>query len=105
MSEQHCCDQCDNRCPIDSLRCNKGRIRFGQEPVEHKRSDGPLGLLEKCGFVLHHGNWEQEDALSVLNTQERTELERMLSVLLADWEKRMPEGLSGARQGRGRGHH
>lgn len=54
MSEQHCCDQCDNRCPIDSLRCNKGRIRFGQEPVEHKRLDGPLGLLKKCGFVLLH---------------------------------------------------
>ena len=105
MSEQHYCDQCDNQCPIDSLRCNKGRIRFGQEPVENKRLDGPLGLLQKCGFVLHHGNLEQEDALSALNTQERAELERMLSVLLADWEKRMPEGLSGARQGRGRGHH
>ena len=67
--------------------------------------DGPLGLLQKCGLVLHHGNLEQEDALSALNPQERAELERMLSVLLADWEKRMPEGLSRASQGRGRGHH
>lgn len=105
MSEQHCCDQCDNRCPIDSLRCNKGRIRFGQEPVENKRLDSPLDLLQKCGFVLHHGNLEQEDALSALNTQERAELERILSVLLADWKKRMPDGLSRACQGRGHRRH
>ena len=91
MSEQYC-DQCKNRCPVDDLRCNRGRALFGQEPVERKRPAGPLGLLQRCGSALHHGHIGEEEALSVLTEQEQAELERLLSVLLADWEKRMPQG-------------
>lgn len=92
MSEQFC-DQCENHCPADALRCNRGRIRFGQEPVEKKMASGPVGLLEKCGFVLHHGGIKPEEAMSALTAEEQAELERLLSTLLADWQKRMPEGM------------
>ena len=97
MNEQHC-DQCKNQCSVDALRCNKGRVHFGLEPVEEKRVAGPVGLLEKCGFVLHHGGIDPENALSALTAGEQAELERMLSVLLKDWKKNMPEDM-------GRHHH
>ena len=101
MSDQHC-NQCENQCPVESLRCNRGRIHFGQEPVERKKFNGALGLLQKCGFVLHHGSLSPEEALTALNDQEQSELERMLTTLLADWEKRMPGGLPKPHHG---GHH
>ena len=72
MSEQRC-DQCENHCPVDSLGCNRGRIHFGQKPVEHKKYNGVLGLLQKCGFVLHHGNLTPEEAMTALNAQEQGE--------------------------------
>lgn len=92
MSEQHC-NQCENHCPVDALRCNRGRVYFGQETGKPQMPAGPLGLLQKCGFVLHHGEIRQDEALSALTREEQAELERLLSVLLADWEKRMPEGI------------
>lgn len=93
MSEQQHCDQCENQCPKESLCCNRGRVHFGMEPVEPKLPAGPVGLLQKCGFVLHHGSLDPDTVLSALSGQEQAELERLLSILLADWEKRMPEGL------------
>lgn len=92
MSEQFC-NQCENQCPVDALRCNRGRVHFGQEPVEKKMTSGPVGLLEKCGFVLHHGGIKPEEAMSALTAEEQAELERLLPMLLEDWQKRMPEGM------------
>ena len=30
MNEQYC-NQCENRCSVDALHCNRGRAYFGQE--------------------------------------------------------------------------
>lgn len=91
MNEQYC-NQCENRCSVDALRCNRGRAYFGQEMTEPEMPAGAAGLLQKCGHVLHHGGIEPEGALSVLTAEEQAELERLLSILLSDWKKRMPEG-------------
>ena len=103
MSEQRC-DQCQNHCPIDELRCNRGRVHFGQEPVEPKLPAGPIGLLQRCGSMLHHGSISPEDALSALTTEEQAELECLLSTLLEDWKKREPQGHAGHRHGHSHGH-
>ena len=92
MNEQHC-NQCGNHCPIDALRCNRGRAYFGQEATDEKTPTGPVGLLQKCGFILHHGNIDPANALSALTSQEQEELSRLLSALLADWKERMPDKL------------
>ncbi|MGN0998887.1 MAG: hypothetical protein ACI4PO_04990, partial [Faecousia sp.] len=84
MEEQHC-DQCENQCPIDALKCGKGRRHFGLEPEnggrgEHSREmpGGALGLLMQCGHFLHHSGENGAD-LSALNAQEQAELERLLT--------------------------
>lgn len=101
--EMQYCDQCDNHCPANALKCGRGRRHFGLENVNngqhmaqhhgkhgHSLPDGPLGLLMQCGHVLHHGGTTGENLLSALTLQEQAELERMLKVLLADWENRKP---------------
>lgn len=95
MNEQHC-DQCKNQCSIDTLRCNRGRVHFGMEPIEPKAPSGPIGLLQRCGAALHHGGIQSEGALDALSEQDQAELERLLTALLADWEKR---------EGRVKRHH
>lgn len=88
MNEQYC-DQCPKRCSVDALHCNKGRAYFGLEPAA---PHAPIGLLQRCGSVLHHGGISPENALSSLTQPEQAELERLLSTLLADWQKHVPEG-------------
>ena len=98
MEKQHC-NQCENQCPIDALKCGKGRRHFGLEPAEGGKPDrempgGALGLLMQCGHFLHHGGADGAD-LSALNPAEQAELERLLAVLLTDWKNKgsneMPE--------------
>lgn len=101
MNKQYC-NQCDNQCPADALRCNRGRAYFGMEPAEMKMPAGPIGLLQKCGHLLHHGGVEMEEALRALTDKEQKELERLLPVLLDDWQKNQPEG---ARKHHHHGHH
>lgn len=91
MKEQYC-NQCENQCPADALRCNRGRAYFGMEPAEVKMPEGPIGLLKRCGHLLHHGGVEMEGALSALTDREQEDLERLLTVLLDDWQKRQPKG-------------
>lgn len=93
MEKQHC-DQCENQCPIDALQCGKGRRHFGLAPEDGGREHhgrelpgGALGMLMKCGHFLHHGGADGAD-LSALNAGEQAELERLLTVLLTDWENR-----------------
>ncbi len=104
MEKQHC-DQCENQCPVDDLKCGKGRRHFGLEPDEggkghgHSMPEGPLGLLMQCGHVLHHGGAGGEDLLRALNAGEQAELERLLTALLNDWKGRIPA------EGHKHGHH
>lgn len=93
MEKQHC-DQCENLCPIDALRCGRGRRHFGLEPEGGDRREqgrqmpgGTLGLLMQCGHFLHHSGADGAD-LSALNATEQAELERLLTVLLTDWKNR-----------------
>lgn len=100
MNQQHC-DQCENQCPIDDLKCGKGRKHFGLEPAgegeKHGREmpKGPVGLLMQCGHILHHGGAEGDDLLSALDAQEQAELERLLGKLLDSWKSKMPAGHHG----------
>lgn len=100
MSQQQHCDQCENQCPIDALKCGKGRKHFGLEPAGggegHGREmpQGPIGLLMQCGHMLHHGGAEG-DLLAALNEQEQAELERLLGKLVADWKAKAPAGHHG----------
>lgn len=98
MNEQHC-EQCENRCPVDALRCNRGRAHFGLESKEPEMS-GPVKLLQRCGHILHHGGIDPKNALTALTAQEQAELERLLSVLLADWQKNGSEEQLGHHHGR-----
>lgn len=104
MEKQHC-DQCENQCPIDALKCGKGRRHFGLEHAEGGKPNrempgGVLGLLMQCGHILHHGGANGVD-LSALNPQEQKELERMLTVLLNSWKNRMPADMPEHKHG----HH
>lgn len=99
------CDQCERHCPVDALQCGRGRSRFGlTNPNEQERRempDGPIGLLQQCGHVLHHGGVGGDDPLRALSAQERAELERLLSLLLADWKTRAGAAMPSAHPG----HH
>lgn len=103
--EKQLCDQCDNQCPVDALKCGKGRRHFGLESKEDGKErmgrempKGPIGQLRQCGHLLHHGGVSGDDLLSALNSQEQAELERLLGTLLADWQAR-------ANSESHRGHH
>ena len=103
--EKQFCDQCENQCPIEELRCGKGRKHFGLEAAEngkekrgHHMPQDSLGLLMKCGHFLHHGGADGEDLLLALSPAEQVELERMLMTLLEDWKNSIPCG--GHDQGR-----
>lgn len=106
MSEQRC-DQCENACPVDALRCGRGRRYFGLEEPGHGHGhggpdlSGPLGLLRQCGHMLHHGGVDSGEALSALTVEEQKELERLLGLLLADWRARAPRNADGNHHG----HH
>ncbi len=92
------CDQCENRCPVDALKCGRGRRRFESEfnvkneNMDHKMSQGIIGQLRQCGHILHHGGVSGDDLLSALNPQEQSELERLLNILIADWNTRADKG-------------
>jgi len=100
MSEQNC-NQCENACPVDALRCGRGRRHFGLEGSEHGHGhggpdlSGPLGLLRQCGHMLHHGGVDSGEALSSLTVEEQKELERLLGLLLADWKAKAPQDEGG----------
>ena len=110
MEEKKYCNQCENHCPIDDLKCGKGRRAFGLEQGEngngqnhehghghghehghgahchHKKMEGVLGLLQSCGYALHHGEIG-EDGLNCLSKEEKEQLEKLLTKLLSNWHK------------------
>ena len=98
MSQQYC-NQCENHCPVDALKCGRGRRAFGQEseaqPNEHRRGEGHgrghheplpgvLGQLQQCGHRLHHSG-APENALSTLTPAEQAQLSALLTKLLNSW--------------------
>lgn len=114
MSEERC-NQCENACPVDALKCGRGRRYFGMEDAGHDHEhshehghgkpdlSGPLGMLRQCGHMLHHGGAGGEDPLSALSEEEQKELERLLGLLLADWQSKTPPDEGGHRHGHHRG--
>ncbi len=96
------CNQCGNHCPIDDLKCGRGRRALGLDQGEHdgghlhghghgghchhKKLNGVLGLLQSCGHALHHGEID-EDGLECLSNEEEEQLEKLLSKLLRNWNK------------------
>ena len=106
MEDKNYCNQCENHCQVDDLKCGRGRRAFGQEQGEngtehlhghghghehgrhcqHKRLEGVLGLLQSCGHAIHHGEIG-EDGLKCLSNEEKEQLEKLLSKLLDNWNK------------------
>lgn len=89
------CTECENRCPANALRCDRGRRAFGMESDEgrhghgghgyHQMLEGTLGLLQRCSHALHHGK-VSDDALDCLTEDERHQLDTLLSKLLENWD-------------------
>ncbi|MGN1346780.1 MAG: hypothetical protein ACI4V1_08335 [Eubacteriales bacterium] len=109
------CPCCDKHCPVEELRCGRGRKHFGAEQQEasenghgrDRRRDrehfgredgrpGPEGrteermlvLLRECGHFLHHNVGPKADVqplVDALTPEERAELEALLQKCLEAW--------------------
>lgn len=104
MNNQNC-NQCENNCPVDALKCGRGRRLFGVEASEGRnfsgsrgthgprfeKTDNPVLLLRQCGHMLHHGAIGGDDLLSALNEDEKKELTRLLTALVNDWQSHISE--------------
>ena len=108
MGNKNYCNQCENRCPIDDLKCGRGRRALGLEQDEHtderlgdrehrhgnehsarshrKTLSGVLGLLQSCGHAIHHGEIG-EDVLACFSNEEKIQLEKLLYKFLNNCNK------------------
>lgn len=94
MTKQNC-PECDNHCPVDALKCGKGKQYFGLPREERDISgmgqeDRILVLLRKCGHYLHHNVGRDADAAALtggLSVEEKTTLEALLQKCLERWQK------------------
>lgn len=89
------CTQCGNNCPIDALKCGKGRRFFGLEDKEHASfdPDSLAGLLKKCGHALHHsGGMEEKELFQDLTAEECSTLRELLQKVTASWDKCLGAG-------------
>ena len=100
------CDQCDNHCPKDALRCGRGRRRFGLEP-ERKELAGTAGLLQKAGMAAGRVKLEEAELFASLPEEDKAALDRILSSLLEVWKPHIPQHQHGEGHGDrgGRGEH
>lgn len=86
------CPHCENHCPKNALRCNRGREHFGagEGPAVHAApEERVLVLLRKCGHFLHHSAASPEGAshlMDVLTPEEKETLAALLEKCLARWE-------------------
>ena len=58
MEEKQFCNQCENHCPVDDLKCGKGRRAFGLEGEhgeEHSHEHG-----HDHDHHGHHGDHDHE---------------------------------------------
>lgn len=102
------CPNCDRHCPVENLRCGRGREYFGvsepsddnrrehRHPIhegrsgyEHRhgheqRENEPkaIGLLRRCGHLLHHGMGDPSALVDSLTDRELDTLERLLEKCL-----------------------
>ncbi len=92
------CPQCGNHCPVDALKCKKGRKYFGiagkkrdggEEDHGRKRSkDGLSGQLRRCGRFVKHAEAGEDELFQSLSDVEKTALQAILDKLSADWKTR-----------------
>jgi hypothetical protein len=93
MSQVEVCPCCPNHCPKEQLRCPRGRNYFeggadaAQSPHHHQgiqqnpnlsTEELVIGLLRKCGHMLHHGAAQGTDLLSNLSDAEKEQLKALL---------------------------
>lgn len=101
------CPQCENHCPVDALKCGKGREFFGIEKSERNMPDPDslLGLMRQCGHILHHsgGQKEEQELFSMLDEHEKSTLQVLLQKVHKGWQESMNS--SGAEHGRHGSHH
>lgn len=115
------CPQCDNHCPVDSLKCGRGRKYFGvtddgHDGRGHGRAHdhgGPgahrnslAGLLHQCGRFVRHSELEEAELFQALTGEERAALQAALEKLAASWQDRWgEESLGGCpKEGKHRTH-
>lgn len=94
--EHRFCPGCENHCPLDALKCRKGRNFFGvktdDEPRrEHVERDEPsvVSLIRRCGKFLHHGispETNLSDLTNCLSLEETAALEDLLQKCLNTWQ-------------------
>ena len=125
-SQTQTCPQCENHCPVDALRCGKGRKYFGvtddaqerghsrehdhgcghshehDHGCGHRQLGGLPGLLHQCGRFVRHAGLEEDELFQALTSEEKASLQALLEKLSADWQARSgQEALSRC----GHGHH
>lgn len=105
MKENHradsVCPCCGHHCPADNLNCPRGKMYFGQTEDTEKHSgrghgnnmpdikDETVALMLKCGHYLHHGlTDENENILSFLSDDEKTELTKLLKKCVEQWNEK-----------------
>lgn len=91
------CNQCENACPREDLRCQEGYQYF--QMLETKKAEGldPLvDLICQCGSLaeyqsdnLRSQGKAESDMLTVLTGEERQQLESLLLKLQTVWVKDM----------------
>ena len=93
MAQPTYCNQCENACPREDLRCQEGYQYF--QTLEAKEAEGldPLvDLICQCGSLAEYqsdnlrsqGKTEQE-MLTALSGEERQQLETLLGKLRTAW--------------------
>lgn len=90
-SQAQTCPQCDNHCPVDDLRCGRGRKYFNvtEDGHTHSHPKGGLpGLLHQCGRFVRHTDMHEDELFQALTDEEKATLQALLDKLSADWQTR-----------------
>jgi len=99
-SQVQTCPQCDDHCPVDALRCDKGREYFGvtDSPEHghghgcgHRQLGGLSGLLHQCGRFVRHAELGEDELFQALTGEEKAKLQALLEKLSTDWQSRFGE--------------
>ena len=95
------CPQCDNHCPVNALKCGRGRKYFGVADggSEHGHGHGHggcghpkaglAGLLHQCGRFVRHADMEEAELFQALTSEEKDTLQALLNKLSANWSQRL----------------
>lgn len=91
------CNQCENHCPSDALRCGRGKAYFQRlqsgEP-EFQSADPLVTLLYECGQITGHKiqklrqhGVEEKNLYRCLTDTEAAQLQSLLQRLKDGWEE------------------